>query len=55
VYACLESSDDVGADLLEELAVARNEEDILAMIASERHVVERAGDVNARLAGHPCL
>ncbi|HSC07159.1 MAG TPA: hypothetical protein VLD59_10065 [Steroidobacteraceae bacterium] len=55
VYARLKAFDDVGGDPLEKFPVGRDEEDVLAMIASKRYVIERAGHMNAGLAGHPCL
>jgi hypothetical protein len=55
VDARLNSFDDVGGDLLEESPIVWNDKDVLTMIASERYVVERAGHVDAGLAGHPCL
>jgi predicted nuclease of predicted toxin-antitoxin system len=50
----IESLNDVGDNLIKQNAIARQEEDILAMISVQRDVIKRGGYVQSWLAWHPC-
>jgi hypothetical protein len=50
-----EPFDNLCCDVAEQLAIGGAEEDVLAMIAAQRDVIERAGDMNAKRSWHPSL
>jgi len=52
VYPVAETRDTLGHELIEAAAIFRGKEDVLPGVAAQDDVVEAAGDVQARLAGH---
>ena len=50
-----ETLEDFGGDVIEQPSIGGREKNVLTMIATHRHVVERARNVNAKRSRHPCL
>ena len=52
MHAVAEALDTLGHEFIEIAPISRRKENILARIAAQDDVIETAGDVKARFAGH---
>ena len=54
MHAVAEALDALGHEFMEIAPISRGKENILARVAAQDDVIETAGDMKARFAGHVC-